>query len=87
MRNVHPVLAKIINDFVAVTPGASWTTGEQFFANDFIKSDFCTECDGEGFIWLHDPYTASKKEQCFECERLHRLEVRADRLHDEMKGN
>lgn len=54
---------------------------------DFIKSDYCTECDGEGFVWLRHEQGDNDKDQCFECERLHTLEVRADRLHDEAKGH
>ena len=57
--------------------------------SDWIKSDYCHECGGEGFIWLHheNPLADNDKEQCEECERLHQLELRADRLEDEAKGN
>lgn len=57
--------------------------------NDFIKSDFCNECGGDGYYWRHheNPLADSEKEQCEECERLHQLEIRADRLQDEAKGN
>ena len=48
--------------------------------NDFITSDYCTECDGDGI-------SKDDGEQCLECERLHRAELKADRLIDEMKGN
>lgn len=43
--------------------------------SDFIKSDYCQECDGDGM-------SPEDNEQCQECERLHRLELRADRLQD-----
>lgn len=43
--------------------------------SDFIKSDYCQECDGDGM-------SPDDNEQCMECERLHKLEVRADRLQD-----
>ena len=45
---------------------------------DFIESDYCTECDGSGEV---------DGEQCMECERLHAIEIRADRLEDEWKGD
>jgi len=45
--------------------------------NDFITSDYCTECEGCGEV---------ENEQCAECEYLHQQELRADRMHDEMKG-
>lgn len=43
--------------------------------SDFIKSDYCEECDGDG-VSIDDG------EQCFECERLHQLELRADRIQE-----
>lgn len=43
--------------------------------SDFIKSDYCQECDGDGM-------SPDDNEQCPECERLHRLELRADQLQD-----
>lgn len=47
----------------------------------FIKSDFCHECDGCcGYISDHDGIR-----QCEECERLHKEEVRADMMHDLLK--
>lgn len=49
--------------------------------NEFIKSEFCTECGGTGES-VDEP-----GEQCFSCEDLHKAEIRADRMHDEMKGN
>lgn len=49
----------------------------------FLQSDYCTECGGLGFITL----AINTHEQCEECERLHNLELRADRLCDELKGN
>lgn len=62
--------------------------------NDFIKSDYCTECEGEGFIvysyvtpLFDGAQMETDHEQCPECEFLHQQEVRADRMHDEMKGN
>jgi RecJ-like exonuclease len=58
--------------------------------HDWIKSDHCQECDGEGHYthWtqVFDDYE-SDKEQCPECERLHALELRADRMMDEAKGD
>lgn len=47
---------------------------------DYVKSDYCTECDGDGVS--HDD-----GRQCLSCETLSRVEARADRLLDEMKGN
>lgn len=57
--------------------------------SDFIKSDFCTECDGEGFVWLRheNPAADSEKEQCAECEELARLEWKADLAHEIAKGH
>jgi hypothetical protein len=56
----------------------------------FIKSDYCHECDGEGFVSyrvdLFDDWTI-EKEQCPECEHLHKQEIYADRMHDLAKGN
>lgn len=49
---------------------------------DFVRSDYCTECEGVGFVFEED-----KKEQCAECEHLHEQELRADRMMDEAKGN
>lgn len=48
--------------------------------SDFIKSDYCRECGGEGFI--RTTQHVDEGEQCEECERLHALELRADRLQD-----
>lgn len=53
--------------------------------NDFIKSDFCTECDGVGYV-THQ-FEGIIFEQCESCEELHRQELRADRMMDEAKGN
>lgn len=58
----------------------------------WIKSDYCTECDGEGFVRMKTfdtgEYAEFENFQCEECERLHRLEVRADIRMDEIKeGN
>lgn len=46
--------------------------------SDFIKSDFCTECEGVGHV---------EEEQCAECEYLHDLERKADIKQDIAKGN
>lgn len=48
--------------------------------SNFIKSDYCQECDGDGM-------SPDDNGQCLECERLHDLEVRADIRHDIDKGN
>lgn len=58
--------------------------------SDFIKSDYCPECEGCGYIYLHheNPLADSEKEQCEVCEELHRQEILSDRLQDEFKeGN
>lgn len=59
--------------------------------NNFIKSDYCNECGGEGYYQVKthetEEYVEYEKEQCPECEHLHEMEVRADRMHDEAKGN
>jgi hypothetical protein len=47
---------------------------------DFVTSDYCTECDGDGVDKVDGG-------QCFSCEELHAQELRADRLMDEAKGN
>jgi hypothetical protein len=55
---------------------------------DFVTSDFCGDCGGIGYFNLPShPESKNEPEQCPECERLHDLEVRADRRMDEMKGN
>lgn len=58
--------------------------------SDYIKSDYCEECGGVGYythkVGLFDDYQL-EKEQCEVCEELHRQEILADRLEDEMKGN
>jgi hypothetical protein len=48
--------------------------------SDFIKSDYCPECDGDGV-------SVDDGEQCLSCEDLHRAEIRADIMMDEAKGN
>lgn len=57
--------------------------------SDWIKSDYCNECGGDGYYQrlTHDTgeYQEHEKEQCEECERLHLLEIRADRRMDEIK--
>lgn len=63
--------------------------------SDFIKSDYCTECDGTGKVFIgfdigFDPkrmekFDIDKFEQCESCEELHEKEVRADRMFDELK--
>lgn len=58
--------------------------------NDFITSDYCPECDGCGYVTYTTPLfddVQIEKEQCAECEYLHKQEIKADRLYDEMKGN
>lgn len=55
--------------------------------SDFIKSDFCTECEGEGFVWLRHEQGDNDKEQCAECEELARLEYKADLAHEIAKGH
>jgi hypothetical protein len=56
---------------------------------DWIVSDHCTECDGEGFVRFvsHDTgeYREYEVDQCEECERLCELERRADIDHDRFK--
>lgn len=59
---------------------------------DFLKSDYCGECGGEGFIKFatspkDSSFTEYEIEQCEECERLHRAESYADLMHDMAKGN
>lgn len=58
--------------------------------SDWVKSDYCTECGGEGFYTHSTPLfddVQIEEEQCPECERLHELEVRADIAQDVAKGN
>ena len=59
--------------------------------SDYLKSDNCEDCGGEGFRYYithqTEEYVEHETDQCAECEELHKQEVRADRLHDEMKGN
>lgn len=59
--------------------------------NDWVKSDYCNECGGDGFLnhLTHDTgeYKEYEKEQCEECERLVDLERRADIAQDIAKGN
>jgi hypothetical protein len=54
----------------------------------FIVSDYCGDCDGEGYFTratqLFDD-VQYENFQCETCEELHQQEIRADRLHDEMK--
>ena len=55
---------------------------------DFIKSDYCTACDGRGFrIEKTSHGLPNELEQCESCEELHQQEIKADRLEDEIKGN
>lgn len=59
--------------------------------NDWIKSEDCTECDGEGYIKFishqTEEYVEHEKDQCQECERLVEIERRADIYEDISKGN
>lgn len=63
----------------------------------YIKSDYCTECDGSGRasvgtrpVFNHksmEIFDADIMGQCESCEDLHRQELLADRLEDAAKGN
>lgn len=53
--------------------------------SDWTKSDHCTECGGNGYLYLNG--YSEELGQCEECERLHELEVRADIAQDVAKGN
>lgn len=44
---------------------------------DFLKSDYCTDCNGDG--------KADDGTQCQSCEELHEQELRADRMMDSWK--
>jgi hypothetical protein len=59
--------------------------------DDFLKSDYCTECDGLGYYEEYSQQTAylvtSMKYQCPSCEELHQKEARADILEDELKND
>jgi hypothetical protein len=59
--------------------------------SDYIKSEFCLECGGEGFVKFishqTEEYAEYETGQCAECEELHKQEIRADRMHDLAKGN
>lgn len=55
--------------------------------NDFIRSDYCLQCDGIGFVVISKEDECQELEQCEECEELHRKEVKADLLHDILKGH
>jgi hypothetical protein len=85
-NQVHPLLRDIINSFAAEASIPVRPTTD-FDESDFIKSDYCRECDGGGFVWLHheNPLADSEKEQCQSCEDLHRAEVRADNMMDAWK--
>lgn len=45
------------------------------FGNQFLKSDFCTECNGDGI-------SIDNGEQCLSCEEWHYREVQADIMLD-----
>lgn len=57
--------------------------------SDFIKSDYCQECGGDGYTWSHheNPAGDSEKKQCELCKELHQSELRFEILIDSMKGN
>lgn len=76
MKNLHPIFQQIVSN---------WAPENHLSNNDWIKSDYCQECGGEGFVVVN--HKENEIDQCEECERLHALELRADRLQDEMKGN
>ena len=62
-----------------LTAGFTFSCGantKEIIENDFVSSDYCTECGGIGHIW---------GEQCAECEDLHEAELRADRRMDSFK--
>lgn len=54
---------------------------------DFLSSDYCTECGGVGYVWLRheNPLADNEKEQCESCEDLHIAECRADNMMDAWK--
>jgi hypothetical protein len=83
----HPVLAEVLNNFASTLGRPISVT----VCEDFITSDYCTECEGRGWHEIEAEetriLTTFKKEQCFSCEELHAQELRADRLMDEAKGN
>ena len=56
---------------------------------NFLRSDYCDECGGNGYLYkVHEnPLADNEREQCPTCESLHDQELKADRLHDELKGN
>jgi hypothetical protein len=55
--------------------------------NDFIRSEYCYECDGLGYLVVKRNDHSEEFEQCYECEELLQQELRADILHDILKGN
>lgn len=60
---------------------------------DYLRSDYCTVCDGNGYRiekTASCPATGNliiEYEQCEECEELHEQERRSDLQHDIDKGN
>lgn len=94
-NQVHPVLRDILNNFATetLTPIQPIDEFEEFEEYEFLKSDYCTECGGGGYrtekTWTCPltGFAQRELEQCESCEELHDQEVRADRMHDEMKGN
>lgn len=92
-NEAHPLLQQLLKDF-SVQYGVPLEPMED--EKDFLKSDYCQECEGEGRIFVGlksvfnpktmDFYDVDVFEQCESCEELHAKELRADRLMDEWKG-
>jgi hypothetical protein len=85
------IMNQLFKDIEKVFSDASKKPKEKKVSSDYIKSEFCTECDGEGFIKFISHQTEEHVEyetdQCAECEELHKQEVYVDRMCDIAKGN
>jgi hypothetical protein len=80
-KHVNPVFQGLLK---AMAPGV-------IREDDWIKSDYCQECSGEGFVknLTHrtEEYAEYETDQCEECERLVEIERMADIAADEAKGD
>lgn len=78
----HPVLRDILNQFAAST-GVTVEKMEEDY--DFVTSDYCNQCCGNGYQKFIYPDGTHDLIQCESCENLHRDEIRADIMMDAWK--
>lgn len=89
------VMTKLFSDMNEIFSKSAKFERTEKTKEEFISSVYCTACDGSGETvidhraWISggNVYEEDVMGQCLNCEELHQQELKADRLHDEMKGN